>query len=63
MVSSFLQRPPSISGLTAMPGALPTIWCDLNGVPNAQQRTSCKSIAASFGSGRFQIDNIDCKRQ
>jgi uncharacterized membrane protein YfcA len=27
-----------VGGLTAMPGALPTIWCDLNGVPKAQQR-------------------------
>jgi len=27
-----------IGGLTAMPGALPTIWCDLRGVPKEQQR-------------------------
>lgn len=27
-----------IGGLTAMPGALPTIWCDLHGTPKAQQR-------------------------
>ncbi len=27
-----------IGGLTAMPGALPTIWCDLHGLPKAQQR-------------------------
>ncbi len=27
-----------IGGLTAMPGALPTIWCDLKGVPKEQQR-------------------------
>jgi uncharacterized membrane protein YfcA len=27
-----------VGGLTAMPGALPTIWCDLNGVPKTQQR-------------------------
>jgi uncharacterized protein len=27
-----------IGGLTAMPGALPTIWCDLHGVPKNQQR-------------------------
>jgi len=27
-----------IGGLTAMPGALPTIWCDLRGVPKDQQR-------------------------
>jgi uncharacterized membrane protein YfcA len=27
-----------IGGLTAMPGALPTIWCDLRGLPKDQQR-------------------------
>jgi hypothetical protein len=27
-----------VGGLTAMPGALPTIWCDINGVPKSQQR-------------------------
>jgi hypothetical protein len=27
-----------VGGLTAMPGALPTIWCDINGVPKLQQR-------------------------
>ncbi len=27
-----------IGGLTAMPGALPTIWCDLRGVPKDEQR-------------------------
>jgi uncharacterized membrane protein YfcA len=27
-----------IGGLTAMPGALPTIWCDLHGVPKSEQR-------------------------
>jgi uncharacterized membrane protein YfcA len=27
-----------IGGLTAMPGALPTIWCDLQGMPKEQQR-------------------------
>lgn len=27
-----------IGGLTAMPGALPTIWCDLHGLTKAQQR-------------------------
>lgn len=27
-----------IGGLTAMPGALPTIWCDLRGVPKERQR-------------------------
>jgi uncharacterized membrane protein YfcA len=27
-----------IGGLTAMPGALPVIWCDLRGMPKEQQR-------------------------
>jgi uncharacterized membrane protein YfcA len=27
-----------VGGLTAMPGALPTIWCDLRGMPRDQQR-------------------------
>ena len=27
-----------IGGLTAMPGALPTIWCDLRGMPKDRQR-------------------------
>ena len=27
-----------IGGLTAMPGALPVIWCDLRGLPKDQQR-------------------------
>jgi len=27
-----------VGGLTAMPGALPTIWCDLRGLPKTQQR-------------------------
>ena len=27
-----------IGGLTAMPGALPTMWCELRGVPKDQQR-------------------------
>lgn len=27
-----------IGGLTAMPGALPTIWCDLHGLPKTEQR-------------------------
>ena len=27
-----------IGGLTAMPGALPTIWCDIHGVPKSRQR-------------------------
>jgi hypothetical protein len=27
-----------VGGLTAMPGAVPTIWCDLRGMPKDQQR-------------------------
>jgi uncharacterized membrane protein YfcA len=27
-----------IGGLTAMPGALPAIWCDLHGLPKGEQR-------------------------
>ena len=27
-----------IGGLTAIPGALPTIWCDMHGIPKSQQR-------------------------
>jgi uncharacterized protein len=27
-----------VGGLTAMPGALPTIWCELRGMPKEQQR-------------------------
>jgi uncharacterized membrane protein YfcA len=27
-----------IGGLTAMPGALPTMWCDLHGLPKTEQR-------------------------
>jgi uncharacterized protein len=28
-----------IGGLTAMPGAIPAIWCDLRGLPKERQRT------------------------
>ncbi len=27
-----------VGGLTAMPGALPTVWCDLHGMPKEEQR-------------------------
>ena len=27
-----------IGGLTAMPGAIPTIWCDMRGLPKSDQR-------------------------
>jgi uncharacterized membrane protein YfcA len=32
-----------IGGLTAMPGALPTIWCDMHGLPKNQQR-GCAAV-------------------
>lgn len=35
-----------VGGLTAMPGALPTIWCDLNGVPKTQQRALVQPFIA-----------------
>ena len=28
-----------IGGLTAMPGALPTMWCDINGIAKIRQRS------------------------
>lgn len=37
-----------IGGLTAMPGALPTIWCDLNGVPKNQQRGLVQPFIAAM---------------
>jgi hypothetical protein len=27
-----------VGGMTAMPGAVPTLWCDLHGVPRLEQR-------------------------
>ncbi|MEH2551786.1 putative membrane protein YfcA [Bradyrhizobium sp. AZCC 2262] len=27
-----------VGGLTAMPGAIPTIWCDMRGLPKSDQR-------------------------
>ena len=35
-----------IGGLTAMPGALPTIWCDLRGLPKNQQRVLVQPFIA-----------------
>jgi uncharacterized protein len=35
-----------IGGLTAMPGALPTIWCDIHGVPKNQQRALVQPFIA-----------------
>ncbi len=37
-----------IGGLTAMPGALPTIWCDLHGVPKNQQRGLVQPFIAAM---------------
>jgi uncharacterized membrane protein YfcA len=35
-----------IGGLTAMPGALPTIWCDLHGMPKTRQRALVQPFIA-----------------
>lgn len=52
-----------IGGLTAMPGAAPTIWCSLCGMPKEAQRglvqpyimtMQCIAIALLLGSGGFQ---------
>jgi len=37
-----------IGGLTAMPGALPTIWCDMHGVPKTQQRGLVQPFIAAM---------------
>jgi uncharacterized protein len=37
-----------IGGLTAMPGALPTIWCDLNGMPKDRQRGVVQPFIAAM---------------
>jgi uncharacterized protein len=37
-----------IGGLTGMPGALPTIWCDMHGVPKAQQRGLVQPFIAAM---------------
>jgi uncharacterized membrane protein YfcA len=37
-----------VGGLTAMPGALPTIWCDLNGMPKTQQRGLVQPFIAAM---------------
>jgi len=36
-----------IGGLTAMPGALPTIWCDMHGMPKTQQRSLVQPFIAT----------------
>jgi uncharacterized membrane protein YfcA len=35
-----------IGGLTAMPGALPTIWCDMHGLPKNEQRALVQPFIA-----------------
>ncbi len=37
-----------VGGLTAMPGALPTIWCDLRGLPKDQQRGQVQPFIAAM---------------
>jgi uncharacterized protein len=37
-----------IGGLTAMPGALPTIWCDMHGLPKAEQRGVVQPFIAAM---------------
>jgi uncharacterized membrane protein YfcA len=37
-----------VGGLTAMPGALPTIWCDMHGVPKSQQRGLVQPFIAAM---------------
>ena len=37
-----------IGGLTAMPGALPTIWCDVHGMPKNQQRGLVQPFIAAM---------------
>jgi uncharacterized membrane protein YfcA len=37
-----------VGGLTAMPGALPTIWCDLRGLPKNQQRGLVQPFIAAM---------------
>jgi len=37
-----------IGGLTAMPGALPTIWCDMHGVPKNEQRGLVQPFIAAM---------------
>jgi uncharacterized membrane protein YfcA len=37
-----------IGGLTAMPGALPTIWCDMHGLSKNQQRGLVQPFIAAM---------------
>jgi len=49
-----------IGGLTAMPGALPTIWCDMHGVSKNQQRGLVQPFIAAmqlFALGLMLVRN------
>jgi uncharacterized protein len=37
-----------VGGLTAMPGAVPTIWCDIYGVPKTEQRGMVQPFIAAM---------------
>jgi uncharacterized protein len=37
-----------VGGLTAMPGAIPTIWCDIHGVPKTEQRGMVQPFIAAM---------------
>jgi uncharacterized membrane protein YfcA len=37
-----------VGGLTAMPGAIPTIWCDIHGVPKTEQRALVQPFIAAM---------------
>ena len=37
-----------VGGLTAMPGAVPTIWCDIHGVPKTEQRGLVQPFIAAM---------------
>jgi uncharacterized membrane protein YfcA len=37
-----------VGGLTGMPGAIPTIWCDIHGVPKTEQRGMVQPFIAAM---------------
>jgi uncharacterized membrane protein YfcA len=37
-----------VGGLTAMPGAIPTIWCDMHGLPKSRQRGVVQPFIATM---------------
>jgi uncharacterized membrane protein YfcA len=37
-----------VGGLTAMPGAVPTIWCDMHGMPKNEQRGLVQPFIAAM---------------